>query len=1614
MSATAPPAAAMPARLVVANVNGLHSARKRHHLFHALGEGRWDVALLVETHCEGPEQARAWLQEGAGPGLPWQGDAFWCHGTRRSRGVAILVRAGFAAADLRVDYTDTDGRVLRVSWAADAGGERWAAVAVYAPVLPQLRPAFFAPGGPLSLALMAGHGSSARCLVGGDFNCVTSRADQAGPVGSGCSRLPGGAALHAAMTAAGVADAWLHLHPHADGAHMFTHVATTPAGPTMARLDRWLVSRDLLGGAPWVRHVRVLAPGALPGDHMALDLRLSAPGGPAGSRGLWSLRCELLSLPAFRAHMEACIAQHLALPYTCPMARWEGLKARAREAASAFHRDHSARLRQRTACLLRAELLARRRLVARPGDGQLAQAWRHAAHRVRRHRDERARARVLATEAKWAQLGESGTAWFHRLGRARPPRAPITALRLPPADPAGGGVTVAPAEVLQGLAAFFDGDAGGLFCQREVDLAAQQVLLDSVDVTLSPVQAAAGDGPAADGSFAADELLAALRTMPGGKCPGRDGLPYEWYAAFWSHGVGHALAEAFNCAFAGQPAGVAPLLPDTLREGVVVLLHKGKGLDRADPASYRPITLLNCDHKLLAKALVRRWSPLADVVVDPTQSAFIPGRWIGDNILFHLEEIDHCTATQQPGLILFLDWEKAYDRMDQAWVLRAMDRMGFSGPSLRWAGLMMRGVTGQVLNAGALSPAFHVRGGLPQGSPLSPLLYLLAVQPLASRLRLLQRAGTLPGISLPGGGWAPPSMQHADDTSLHVPHVPAACVALREAVQPFARASGSALSMGKLKGLMLGRASGFTGKVACLGGAFFPPASEPIRHLGVLLSATDPAGAAARLGQARRKALYARVTHWATHALSYPGRLHVAKSVLAAGLYFHAGFIPLPDGTLASLCDVVDHYVFRGHLAHGGDPPVRGRPGDVVESLPKSYGGLGRADVRAQVAALHAKLMALLLHPRRQPWKLFMAAAFERAFPGVGVAALVSQRAPTSASRAGQVLGARRLAYFRAFRRTHPHRLTPLGDMSRAQILREALAHNLSVAPPGSLFAASLPAALPAHCSRVADLLPVSGEGPGGAGALLGWLPEEWRSTLLAPEPAQPWVVSACGSFVRSARGEVHVVGRDGRIGALAAAPAVALPWAPACVVFCGLPGEPAPLAGAPPPPAALPPALPTALHAAPVPGTGGRVPPVAQAYLVGPWQDVRLDPSLWGYGTVPLTCFVARRARERMLLLAAQGHVEGWVPGAGAPPRGDGFAARDARLLAILARRVGPAGLLAGASSAGPCALGAGRRGQRRPRDITESEPLFVAPWFHRPPKRAHVLDRVARRLGAGLLSPARADDTRDVLLRAAPGAAPPPWRLRYAALWHTRLPRHLSHFGWQLLHDALPCRARLVSWGGSSVAALAEASACSASGCLAACGTPSSLETVEHAFVACPSVAPVWAWVRGVWAALTGAAPPQVPGDLLGLGPSPWVPADPDLHWLWLLFRLAVLHAVWVLRCTRDRLRPHGPQFGASDVAAAACVQVHACLRVDWANLGLAGWRPHPSGSALDSAQQAALSTFRQRWCLRGVFAEVHEGPAGPSFALALAPERYGPGAAAVPLGAAPDAAPAVVSTP
>jgi hypothetical protein len=107
------------------------------------------------------------------------------------------------------------------------------------------------------------------------------------------------------------------------------------------------------------------------------------------------------------------------------------------------------------------------------------------------------------------------------------------------------------------------------------------------------------------------------------------------------------------------------------------LSHKGGGKPTVEVASYRPITLLNCDVTLLARVMVARMTPALDVLVDGTQSALVPawmaGGWIGDNVLYNnLEEVEYCQTERQAGCVVFLDFEKAYYRVDRGWLFTCL------------------------------------------------------------------------------------------------------------------------------------------------------------------------------------------------------------------------------------------------------------------------------------------------------------------------------------------------------------------------------------------------------------------------------------------------------------------------------------------------------------------------------------------------------------------------------------------------------------------------------------------------------------------------------------------------------------------------------------------------------------------------------------------------------------------------------------------------------------------------------------------------------------------------------------------------------------------------------
>ena len=232
--------------------------------------------------------------------------------------------------------------------------------------------------------------------------------------------------------------------------------------------------------------------------------------------------------------------------------------------------------------------------------------------------------------------GEQSTFWFHRLGQGRAPAPPIRQVLDPATGNTYGDDTTAGAtRGADVIADHFDGARpGGLFAVRQTDAVAAAALLADVDRRLTPAQAAACDGP-----ITAAELRTALQSMPRGSAPGSDGLPFEFYTTFWGDDMAQALLAVMNDPFLS--ASAAPHYCSSLRMGVLTLLHKGKDTPLTHINSYRPITLLNSDYKIAAKVIALRFAAALETVVDVTQTAFVPGRWIGDNILLHQAILDH-------------------------------------------------------------------------------------------------------------------------------------------------------------------------------------------------------------------------------------------------------------------------------------------------------------------------------------------------------------------------------------------------------------------------------------------------------------------------------------------------------------------------------------------------------------------------------------------------------------------------------------------------------------------------------------------------------------------------------------------------------------------------------------------------------------------------------------------------------------------------------------------------------------------------------------------------------------------------------------------------------------
>ncbi|KAI8478584.1 hypothetical protein Bbelb_436820 [Branchiostoma belcheri] len=882
-------------RILTLNVNGMKDSVKRSQVFAFCRARKVGVACLQECHVSNLADKKFWTKQ-------WGGVGVWSLGTNSAKGVGTLLSPRWS---LRGSKVDTEGRVVSVL--ISDGESTYNVVNVYAPGTSGERKTFFA-------SLHRYMFPNAELVVVGDFNCVL---DPGKDRTSASVFVPGRGAqdvkeLSALVSDLELSDAWREEHPTE-----LEYTWRSPSNASRSRLDRIYIPVGLESES-------VIEPCTF-SDHDAVVTAFKTANGVKRGRGLWKCNTSVVTDPGFILDFtdQYQTWRESRAEYQSLRAWWDDVKLRAKELVIQYSKRKARLLASIHKNSERKVDLLRSRLNAGDTSPQTLREYNEAREEVNKSIQDKLAGQRLRSKVKHFEEDEKPTRSFFQAERTRGAKKIIPSVRS-----SDGTVVSSPEEILDVFHDFYE----DLYTADQLNQPDKEYFLNNLDSTLPVDSASSLELP-----LSLTELEEAMKGMENNKSPGSDGLPKEWYSQFWPL-LGQDLLEVLNEGFtAGQ-------LSSQQREGVITLLEK-KG-DPLSPANRRPISLLNVDYKILSKALANRLKRVAQEVVHPNQSCGIPGRSIEDSVTLLRDVAEYVNSKNLPCVFLALDQEKAFDRVDHRYMVEVLDKLGFGPNFQRWIRALYTNVTSKVLVNGFLSDPVNIGRGVRQGCPLSPLLYVLCLEPLAATIRA---DPDIKGVQIPGGDGAEVKLvQYADDNT---------CVLTDQysidrtfhTLGRFESGTGSKLNMGKTEALWLG----------CWRGRRDEP--YPIKRwtssfLVILGTQMGNIPLAEEAWLKRFAKFKEKLTKWEDRKLTLFGKAVVVNFLAAATLWYAAPVYPLPQSVLRKIEKEMFTFVWDGKT-------------ELVNRrtmfLPKEKGGVGLVDVRLKANAILLKCVRkALLFPQ--------------------------------------------------------------------------------------------------------------------------------------------------------------------------------------------------------------------------------------------------------------------------------------------------------------------------------------------------------------------------------------------------------------------------------------------------------------------------------------------------------------------------------------------------------------------------------------------------------------------------------------------------------------------------
>lgn len=228
-----------------------------------------------------------------------------------------------------------------------------------------------------------------------------------------------------------------------------------------------------------------------------------------------------------------------------------------------------------------------------------------------------------------------------------------------------------------------------------------------------------------DSDFTLEEIKTAIRSFPNSKACGPDGFGIEFYKKHIDV-IAPLLLRMVNSSVENG------IFPNTVYDAHICLLLK-KDRDSTNVASYRPLSLLNSDQKIVAKVMTNRLNGHIGSLIHPDQTGFIPERFAFSNTR-RLLNIMHTTKLPHSAVIS-LDAQQAFDQIEWRYMFATLKKFGFGDKFMSLLQMLYACPKSTVLTNHDRSPPFLLHRGTRQGCCLSPMLFALALEPLAISIR---------------------------------------------------------------------------------------------------------------------------------------------------------------------------------------------------------------------------------------------------------------------------------------------------------------------------------------------------------------------------------------------------------------------------------------------------------------------------------------------------------------------------------------------------------------------------------------------------------------------------------------------------------------------------------------------------------------------------------------------------------------------------------------------------------------------------------------------------------------------------------------------------------------